>query len=280
MPSEQRSSAPLEAVPRGATARRNPYVGPRALRQGEQIYGREREARQLFELLIAERVVLLYSPSGAGKTSLIQAALVPQLAQEEFRVLPTIRVSRGVAAGLVPRNPYVMSALLSLEQNVPPERAIPQAQLAEMEFADYLAKREAEDESEGSLFLIFDQFEEILTFDPLNREAKAEFFSQLATGLRDLERWALFSMREDHVAGLDPYLRPLPTRLKATFRLDLLTAEKARLAVQGPAHDEGVEFTEEATTKLVDDLREVTVQGPGGVPDSVSAPMSNPCSFR
>ncbi|HZJ16259.1 MAG TPA: WD40 repeat domain-containing protein [Chthoniobacteraceae bacterium] len=267
MPSEQSSSAPSEAALRNAATCRNPYVGPRALRQGEQIYGREREARQLFELLIAERVVLLYSPSGAGKTSLIQAALVPQLKQEEFRVLPTIRVSRGVAAGVVPRNPYVMSALLSLEQDVPPERAIPQAQLAEMEFAEYLAKRDAEDEAESALFLIFDQFEEILTFDPLNREAKAEFFNQVGTALRDLERWALFSMREDHVAGLDPYVRPLPTRLKSTFRLDLLTAEKARLAVQGPAHDEGVEFTEEATTKLVDDLREVTVQGPGGVPE-------------
>jgi MoxR-like ATPase len=50
---------------------RNPYVGPRSLRYGECIYGRDREARKLLELLIAERIVLLYSPSGAGKTSLI-----------------------------------------------------------------------------------------------------------------------------------------------------------------------------------------------------------------
>ena len=44
MPSEQRSPAPSEAVPRSSATRRNPYVGPRALRQGEHIYGCEREA--------------------------------------------------------------------------------------------------------------------------------------------------------------------------------------------------------------------------------------------
>ena len=40
-----------------SAAARNPYVGPRSLRYGESIYGRDREARQLLELLIAERVV-------------------------------------------------------------------------------------------------------------------------------------------------------------------------------------------------------------------------------
>jgi hypothetical protein len=43
----------------------NPYVGPRAFKTGEHLYGRSRESSELVDLLIAERIVLLYSPSGA-----------------------------------------------------------------------------------------------------------------------------------------------------------------------------------------------------------------------
>ena len=38
---------------------RNPYPGPRSFRAGETLYGRDREARELVDLLIAERIVLL-----------------------------------------------------------------------------------------------------------------------------------------------------------------------------------------------------------------------------
>ena len=130
----------------------NPYVGPRSLRYGEHIYGRDREARQLFDLLIAERIVLLYSPSGAGKTSLIQAGLMPELEAEEFHVLPIIRVGRGAAHDAYPCNPYVMSALLSLEQGVPAEEAIPVEELASMQFGEYLRRREATGGAQGGTF--------------------------------------------------------------------------------------------------------------------------------
>ena len=59
--------------------RQNPYVGPRAFEAGETLYGRDREIHELLNLLIAERIVLLYSPSGAGKTSLLRAGLIPML---------------------------------------------------------------------------------------------------------------------------------------------------------------------------------------------------------
>ena len=220
----------------------------------------------MLELLIAERIVLLYSPSGAGKTSLIQAALIPELEEEEFHVLPVIRVGRGSGEQVYPCNPYVMSALLSLEQGVAADVAIPVEELAAMQFGEYLQRREAREDSGDGTFLIFDQFEEILTIDPMNREAKMDFFNQVGEALRDMKRWALFAMREDHVAALDPYLRPIPTRLKSTFRLDLLGLESARSAVQRPARESGIEFTEEAVTKLVDDLAEVTVQDREGRP--------------
>ena len=80
--------------------RPNPYVGPRAFRYGETLYGRDREVIELLGLLIAERILLFYSPSGAGKTSLVQAALIPALEKEDFQVQPVIRVSLEPSPGL------------------------------------------------------------------------------------------------------------------------------------------------------------------------------------
>lgn len=256
--------------------RANPYVGPRAFRYGERIYGRDREALDLRDLLIAERIVLLYSPSGAGKTSLIRAGLVPEMEKEDFEVLPVMRVGKNPVA--TARNRYTMSALLSLEELLPPEKASSPGELGGLSFSDYLERRQ--DSRRDSTLLIFDQFEEILTSDPLDQEAKVEFFNQVGAVLRDPSRWALFSIREDYVAALDPYLRALPTRLKSTLRLDLLTADCARLAIKEPARELGVEFTEEATTRLVDDLREVSVQGPSGETEHRLGPYVEPVQLQ
>ena len=80
-----------DAATAGPSAK-NPHVGPRAFRVGEAFFGRDREQRDLANLLIAERGVLLHAPSGAGKTSLIQAGLIPLLEKRRFRPTPPARV--------------------------------------------------------------------------------------------------------------------------------------------------------------------------------------------
>ena len=62
---------------RGARRLPNPYVGPRPFETGGAAVRARPRARELLDLFIAERIVLLYLPSGAGKTSLLQAALIP-----------------------------------------------------------------------------------------------------------------------------------------------------------------------------------------------------------
>src|SRR5207237_10086255 len=94
----------------------NPYVGPRPLKAGEALFGRDQEVRELFYRLNSDRIVLLHSPSGAGKSSLIAAGLIPRLKQEEFDVWPVIRVWEDAPAGV---NRYAYSAMLSLEDGLP-----------------------------------------------------------------------------------------------------------------------------------------------------------------
>ena len=240
------------------TARRGPYVGPRAYEEGEHLYGRDRDITRVTDLLVAERIVLLYSPSGAGKTSLIRAAIVPELRREDFVVLPMIRVTNPLPPALdVARNRYVMSTLLSLEEAQPEESQLALDVLVTMTLGDYLEQRQP---GVDGLVLIFDQFEELLTNDSTDVEEKAAFLDQVGAALRNRGRWALFSMREDWIAGLDPFTRAIPTRLANTYRLDLLGETAARAAVTQPAADAGVHFSEAAATKLVNDLRRVRVQ--------------------
>jgi Novel STAND NTPase 1 len=80
------------AIPEPAD--QNPYVGPRPFEPGDagRFFGRRREVRELLSLVIAHRVVLLYAASGAGKSSLLNAGLIPSLLAKGFQVLPPARL--------------------------------------------------------------------------------------------------------------------------------------------------------------------------------------------
>lgn len=264
--------------------RKNPYVGPRAFETGEQLYGRDRDITNLYYLFLSERITLLFSPSGAGKSSLIKAGLMPRLTPK-FNILPVIRVNLELPPAMARRegiNRYVFSALLSMEQNRPENEQIRQSDLAAMTLSEYLAQRRSqmppptppaddfEDEAPKGLYdaLIFDQFEEILTIAPNDYDGKRVFFEQLGEALKDTKRWALFAAREDHIAAFDPYLRAIPGRFAARYRLDLLEAATAMQAMQSPAEAVGVNFTDEAAQRLADDLRRVKVQRADGSTDT------------
>lgn len=96
----------------------NPYVGPRPYERGDRhnFIGRAREARELRALIVAEREVLFYAQSGAGKTSLLNARVIPALQEKGFHVLPVARVGSELPPGVDPgmvENVFVFSALLT-----------------------------------------------------------------------------------------------------------------------------------------------------------------------
>ncbi len=269
------------------STRQNPYVGPRAFQIGETLFGRDREIQQLLDLLIAERIVLLHSPSGAGKSSLVSAGLIPRLEEEGFCVLPVARISQEPPTSLPADsyNRYVLSALLSFEESLPEEKRLPLDQLAAMSLTAYLDQIEAQsvcndDDPRTNTVVVFDQFEEILTVDPADKLSKSAFFAQIGAALRNRGRWALFAMREDFVAALDPYLRTIPTRLSNKLRLDLLGADAARQAIQCPADAANVEFDSLAVDRLVDDLRRIRYQLPDGTLGETTGPYIEPVQLQ
>lgn len=268
----------MDAKP-AQSAPENPYVGPIPFLEGQTLYGRKQDTQAIAELLTSKRIVLLIAPSGAGKTSLIQAALVPRL-RSRLDPLPVIRLDRAQSRDVSQSNRYVLSALRSLEARFPRTEQLADTVLAQHTLASYCASRIARGAAEGGSrfpLLILDQFEELFTLDRFDWEQKRKFIEQLANVLGGPSAtnadgqepsqealppmWALLSMREDHVAELEPFLDLMPTGLAYRYRLEPLDREQAIEAIVGPAGDY---FEEEAASRLVDDLRKLRAPAPDG----------------
>jgi len=262
------------SLPETVVARPNPYVGTRPYKNGEILYGRERETSELLDLLIAERIVMLYSPSGAGKSSLLNAVIMPKMAENGFRVLPVIRLSHEpvVAPALAPAvNRYVFSLMVCAEEAVEPEKRFSTSELASLRLKEYIVRfrerasqLEAGYDAASAILLVVDQGEELITVAPTEREQKQDFFNQFGETLRDRSIWLLFSMREDYLARMDSYIKPVPTGFATRYRLRLLQAEAALLAIKKPAEEQDVVFTDEAARRMTDDLRMMQVQQADG----------------
>jgi len=140
--------------------------------------------------------------------------------------------------------------------------------------------RESVQPGSGRTVLILDQLEEILTLNPADWDAKEDFFRELGMLLKTEPVWALLSMREDYMGGLDRYLRFLPGHLRSRYRLDFLSRADAKLAMRVPAMQQRVDFKPEAMEALADLLAVVAVQRPGEEPKIISAPYIEPFQLQ
>lgn len=88
-----------------------PYKGLDSyqLSDGELFFGREQEAKQLTAHILSRRFSLLYAPSGVGKTSLLNA-----------RVIPNLEKNNWLAVRILPQNDPIASIRLTTLQYLAP----------------------------------------------------------------------------------------------------------------------------------------------------------------
>ena len=254
-----------------AEAYRNPFVGPVPFERedADLFFGRAGEVRELVSRIVAHRVVVFYAPSGAGKTSLLNAGVLPILEDEDrFEILPPVRFSRiaaGDDAGRNDVNVYVSTAVSCWSEGV---AAASLATRPVVTLASFLADRAATHDARGRRLpraVVFDQFEEIFTAYPEHWEQHEAFFEELAAAL-EADRYlrVVLSLREDYVAQLDPLLPLLPSHER--FRLERLERDGAVEAVTGPVARAGRSFAPGVAEALVEDLRSLRVDVGGDEP--------------
>lgn len=243
----------------------HPYVGPRPfeLKDKDIFFGRERESRDLLSLVIAHNVVLVYAQSGAGKSSLINARLVPMMIENGFEVLPVTRV-KGTPTGKIKNedisNIFVFNTLMCWAED---EKSINIKNISQMTLVNFLNERKHPVDDTGHKLpraIIFDQFEEIFSLFQDRWKDRAGFFEQVRDALKDSFLRVVFVMREDYIAQLDPYVNFLPEKLRTRFRLERLNKEASLLAIKEPLINTGRCFEEGVAEKLVDDLLKIRVE--------------------
>jgi WD40 repeat protein len=288
------------------SADHQPYVGPRPFEKADKaiFFGRDRETEELSAMIAAHPVVLLYAQSGAGKTSLLNAALIPMLEQEGIEVLPPARVSGAEADGVETtdiKNIYAYNALTRwIAEDVDP------AWLSRLSIPEFLASQQHKTDEDGLLVLrvvIFDQFEELFTsYTELSGHRKA-FFDQVRIALEgeptprkksgqttdDLMRMkgdpllrVVFVVREDYLAQMDSYAAQLPEKLRTRFRLERLRQEAALSAVTGPLKmtNSKRSFAPGVAERLVTDLMKIKVLTVGGKTEAVKGEFVEPVQLQ
>jgi len=201
-------------------------------------FGRQTESHKLLTKIHAYTLNLLYAPSGSGKTSLICAALMPELRRQGYCPL-YVRVYddpegeiRRVALEAAQASPREFPTDMPLQALLP--RLVPRI---------------------GQRFVIFvDQFEEI--FIRYDREARDRFAATLQAILAEAKGQVRFvlSMREDFLARVSEFRDRIPNVFHNEFRLDPLTEEESRAAIVEPAKLLGLEVEPELADRLIADL--------------------------
>ncbi len=260
-----------------------PYVGPRPFQQDDSrlFFGRDREARDLVGLIVSNRAVFLHAPSGAGKTSLLNAKLIPFLKEEGFQVLPTTRVVRPIPETLKQgeiTNVYIFNTLVGCSET--PEDS---TNLAKMTFREFLSNLERSIDEFGQpqpLVVILDQFEELF-FSFEDRWTERERFFQQITEALQYDRYCrtLFVMRDEFLGSLSQFEDIFPERI-CKYHVDRLRERAALSAITAPIKTTGRAFASGVAESLVQKLLEVTIQKPYGEHDTVLGEFVEPVHLQ
>ena len=266
------------------TTNPNPYVGPRPFERNDsrRFFGRDQEANELLSLIVANRITVIYAPSGAGKTSLLNAQVAGMLEEEGFEVWPFARLRGPVIESINPDdiyNIYTFYTLLSWAG----EDADP-AELSAQTITSYLEAHPLIEDEFGYAkprLLIFDQFEEIFTAYPARWFEREGFFNHISRALEEdpLLR-VVFSLREDYVAQLDPFAHLLPKNLRNRFRLERMRPAASLEAIRGPLNETSRDFAPGVAEKLVEDLRQVRVETITGETETVEGEYIEPVQLQ
>ncbi|MBR9920937.1 MAG: hypothetical protein GYB31_08855 [Bacteroidetes bacterium] len=265
---------------------RYPGARPFSRLQGHIFFGREQNIRELHQLVKLENLILLFAKSGLGKSSLLNAGLVPEVEDKDELIPITFRF--GANSTNNPEPPLEKAKAKVADSQPLLDRIKP---TGEDSLWYSLKSKQLKDKDHQGFLLIFDQFEELFTYkksaiadlgkalsellytnipDRFRKNLEAQLESDTnaftAEELNDLHEplgvriiLAIRSDRMSELSKLQPYLNRL---LEHLYELKPLSNIQAEAAILSPAYEEGdffspnFDYTDPAVEHLVEFLSE------------------------
>jgi hypothetical protein len=205
-----------------------PYVGLRPFTEKETtiFFGRKRDTEALVNRIYASRTVVVFAPSGVGKTSLLRAGVNADLASDEAMypvyindwTKPCVeQVSQALRAFLARRTP-----------------ARPNGNGEDTPASTSLLGLAKEFRTQTNILPVFilDQFEEVLRYHN-NRDLIWDQLAPLMNALSQPARVVL-SLREDYLGILDELMNRVPGLMENRYRVQPLSIDAIKEAIREP----------------------------------------------
>jgi WD40 repeat protein len=266
----QAPAAPVAVHP---DSQRCPFLGllPFSLEDGALYFGRDAEVQSTLNALQDSSVVAVIGDSGSGKTSLIQAGLVPALQRGRFYSDGGWVHSWRVAICRPGESPLaeMANALPDLELGLSASERLKLRDQCELSLkagpqglANCLAMLSPR--SDRHTLLVVDQFEELFTLTK-TRERRQEFVTSLVTAARSRGAYGvrlLICLRSDFY----PHCLDYPELVEWISQHQVVLVrpgpEQLRDVIERPSKVSGLTFE----SGLVDTILREVVDEPGGLP--------------
>ena len=266
--------------------RRYPGLKPFDRTQSALFYGRGTDVQRLTNLILRERLVVMFAKSGIGKTSLLQAGVAPELELHGFAPI-LLRLNE-------PETPLIDAVNHVLRNHPLTSGFVETNRLPDVPLTLWEQMKRLQFDLDGlpaTPVLIFDQFEELFTLNH-TEESRSRFLSELADLANEampeavrhvllsqlqgvdhpdtkalLSWWedqpqlrVVLSIRSDFLHLLDEISPMIPGILHNRYQLRALDKSQAADAITKPAAAEGpfaskpFVYHEDALTEMLDFL--------------------------
>ncbi|WP_020535630.1 hypothetical protein [Lewinella cohaerens] len=235
------------------------YPGPKPFSadQAHLFYGRKPEAHRLRRLIEDKQLTVLYGRSGYGKSSLLNAAVLPKMEEQGYHL---INVRLGAWTPQSTNTPLRSTVQAIAENPANLDKTILDDLVQWDNSLWYYTKTFSINTKRPKLLFVFDQFEELFTYpkkeielyenslsellktslpqryrDQLKQKKELEGHAQRDSVFQRLDIKIVIAIRSNRFHLLERLSPALPDILQNTLELDALEREGARSAIVGPA---------------------------------------------
>lgn len=212
------------------------FLDPYTAEDRELFFGRDDEVDTLYDLVFDTNLILVYGPSGAGKTSLIQCGLANRFAETDWFDLH-IRRKTDINESL--RSEITKNADTPISDDATTTEALQSLYLDQFK----------------PVFLIFDQFEELYILG--TTEERLLFIDTTAEILTvDFPVKILIVMREEYIAQLYDFEKKLPQLFDNRLRVEPMSAANVARVIRGSTGQFNIHLQDPETTinKIIDNI--------------------------